>query len=125
MQALASSAHCLQHDSSVRHVFTLPILLQVSFVGMTEEQAREKAQEGGWGDKIAVSKTSFKANSKALAEKEGEGIAKLIYRWGPISFLMRNSFCFPSVRGQQQALAEKEGEGIAKLIYRCGSFWFW
>lgn len=29
---------------------------------------------------MAVSKTSFKANSKALAEKEGEGIAKLIYR---------------------------------------------
>ena len=25
-------------------------------------------------------KTSFKANSKALAEKEGEGIAKMIYR---------------------------------------------
>jgi hypothetical protein len=47
---------------------------------MTEEQAREKAQEGGWADKVAVSKTSFKANSKALAEKEGEGIAKLIYR---------------------------------------------
>lgn len=25
-------------------------------------------------------KTSFKANSKALAEKEGEGMAKMIYR---------------------------------------------
>jgi len=54
--------------------------LQVSFVGMTEEQAREKAQEGGWADKVAVQKTSFKANSKALAEKESEGIAKMIYR---------------------------------------------
>jgi dihydrolipoamide dehydrogenase len=29
---------------------------------------------------IGVAKTSFKANSKALAEKEAEGMAKLIYR---------------------------------------------
>lgn len=57
------------------------LALQVSFVGLTEEQARDKAQAGGYGDKVAVSKTSFKANSKALAEKEGEGMAKLIYRW--------------------------------------------
>ena len=47
---------------------------------MTEEQAREKATQAGWADKVAVQKTSFKANSKALAEKESEGIAKMIYR---------------------------------------------
>lgn len=29
---------------------------------------------------VAVAKTSFKANSKALAEKEADGIAKMIYR---------------------------------------------
>jgi dihydrolipoamide dehydrogenase len=29
---------------------------------------------------IGVAKTSFKANSKALAEKEADGMAKLIYR---------------------------------------------
>ena len=39
--------------------------VQVSFVGQTEEAAREAAQAGGYGDKIKVSKTSFKANSKA------------------------------------------------------------
>ena len=55
-------------------------MLQVSFVGMTEEQARAKAEEGGWADRVAVQKTSFKANSKALAEKESEGMAKMIYR---------------------------------------------
>ncbi len=60
-------------------------LLQVSFVGMTEEQARAKAEEGGWADKVAVQKTSFKANSKALAEKESEGIAKMIYRCDRLS----------------------------------------
>ena len=38
--------------------------MQVSFVGVTEEQARETAQKKGYGDKVAVVKTSFKANSK-------------------------------------------------------------
>ena len=52
---------------------------------MTEEQAREKADQGGFADKVAVQKTSFKANSKALAEKESEGIAKMIYRCGRVA----------------------------------------
>ena len=39
-------------------------LVQVSFVGATEEQARETAQKKGYGDKVAVVKTSFKANTK-------------------------------------------------------------
>ena len=38
--------------------------MQVSFVGQTEEAARETAQKGGFADKVAVVKTSFKANSK-------------------------------------------------------------
>ena len=39
-------------------------MVQVSFVGVTEEQAREAAEKDGYGDKVAVVKTSFKANSK-------------------------------------------------------------
>jgi dihydrolipoamide dehydrogenase len=77
VEQMCGRDNVLNHLSVPAACFTHP---EVSFVGMTEEQAREKAQEGGWGDKVAVSKTSFKANSKALAEKEGEGIAKLIYR---------------------------------------------
>ena len=38
--------------------------LQVSFVGKTEEAAREAAEKEGYGGKVAVVKTSFKANSK-------------------------------------------------------------
>ena len=45
---------------------------------MTEEQARAKGEEEGF--EVTVKKTSFKANSKALAEKEADGMAKLIYR---------------------------------------------
>ncbi|CAN1345568.1 Dihydrolipoyl dehydrogenase 1, chloroplastic [Linum perenne] len=40
----------------------------------SEPQAREKAEVEGF--EVAVAKTSFKANTKALAENEGEGLAK-------------------------------------------------
>lgn len=33
-------------------------------MGLTEEAAREQAAKEGYGDKVAVVKTSFKANSK-------------------------------------------------------------
>lgn len=36
----------------------------MSFVGLTEEAAREVADKEGYADKVAVAKTSFKANSK-------------------------------------------------------------
>ncbi|THU58234.1 hypothetical protein C4D60_Mb03t12020 [Musa balbisiana] len=55
--------------------FTHP---EISMVGLTEPQAREKSEKDGF--EIRVAKTSFKANTKALAENEGEGLAKLIYR---------------------------------------------
>lgn len=41
-----------------------------------QPQAREKAEKEGF--EISVAKTSFKANTKALAENEGEGLAKVI-----------------------------------------------
>ena len=47
-------------------------------VGPTEEQAREKAEAEGY--EIGVSQGSFKANSKALAEGAGDGIAKVIFK---------------------------------------------
>jgi len=47
-------------------------------VGLTEPQARALAEKEAF--KVSVAKTSFKANTKALAENEGDGLAKLIYR---------------------------------------------
>ena len=41
-----------------------------------QPQAREKAEMEGF--EVSVAKTSFKANTKALAENEGEGLAKVI-----------------------------------------------
>jgi dihydrolipoamide dehydrogenase len=69
--------HVLNHLSVPAACFTHP---EVSFVGHTEEAAREVATKGGFADKVAVAKTYFKGNSKALAMIEGDGMGKLIYR---------------------------------------------
>ncbi|HIK31926.1 MAG TPA: dihydrolipoyl dehydrogenase [Oscillatoriales cyanobacterium M59_W2019_021] len=55
--------------------FTHP---EMSFVGLTEPQAIELGQAEGF--EVATARTYFKANSKALAEGETDGIAKVIYR---------------------------------------------
>lgn len=65
----------LNHLSIPAACFTHP---EVSFVGVTQDKAEEMAKEQGF--KLGVAKTSFKANSKALAEKEGDGMAKMLYR---------------------------------------------
>ena len=75
VENMCGKPHVLNHLSVPAACFTHP---EVSFVGLTEEQAREKAGEEGF--EVEVVKTSFKANSKALAEMEGEGMAKAIYR---------------------------------------------
>ncbi|XVF28230.1 hypothetical protein REPUB_Repub15cG0011600 [Reevesia pubescens] len=67
--------HVLNHLSIPAACFTHP---EISMVGLTEPQAREKGEKEGF--EVLVAKTSFKANTKALAENEGEGLAKLIYR---------------------------------------------
>ncbi|PSF37511.1 dihydrolipoyl dehydrogenase [Aphanothece hegewaldii CCALA 016] len=55
--------------------FTHP---EISYVGLTEPQARELGEKEGFA--VATAKTYFKGNSKALAEGETEGMAKVVYR---------------------------------------------
>lgn len=55
--------------------FTHP---EVSFVGLTEPQAKELSEAEGF--KVSAVRSYFKGNSKALAEGETDGIAKIIYR---------------------------------------------
>ena len=43
-----------------------------------QPQAREKAEKEGF--EVSIAKTSFKANTKALAENEGEGLAKVTFQ---------------------------------------------
>jgi dihydrolipoamide dehydrogenase len=55
--------------------FTHP---EISFVGLTEPQAKELGDKDGFA--IATARSYFKGNAKALAEGESEGIAKIVYR---------------------------------------------
>jgi len=55
--------------------FTHP---EISYVGMTEPAAKDLGQEQGF--EVASVRTYFKGNSKAIAEGETDGIAKVIYR---------------------------------------------
>jgi dihydrolipoamide dehydrogenase len=55
--------------------FTHP---EVSFVGLTEPAAKTMAEANGFA--IDTVKTYFKGNSKALAEGDSDGLAKVIYR---------------------------------------------
>ncbi|XP_042517266.1 dihydrolipoyl dehydrogenase 2, chloroplastic-like isoform X1 [Macadamia integrifolia] len=75
VEQVSGKDHVLNHLSIPAACFTHP---EISMVGFTEPQAREKGAKEGF--EVSVAKTSFKANTKALAENEGEGLAKLIYR---------------------------------------------
>ncbi|PKA52753.1 Dihydrolipoyl dehydrogenase 1, mitochondrial [Apostasia shenzhenica] len=75
IENIGGNDNVLNHLSIPAACFTHP---EISMVGFTEPQAREKAEKEGF--EVRIAKTSFKANTKALAENEGEGLAKLIYR---------------------------------------------
>lgn len=72
---ICGESRTMNYRSIPAAAFTHP---EVSFVGMTEPQAKAYAEENGF--EIATVKTYFKGNSKALAEGEVDGLAKVIYR---------------------------------------------
>ncbi|HEY9666347.1 MAG TPA: dihydrolipoyl dehydrogenase [Coleofasciculaceae cyanobacterium] len=55
--------------------FTHP---EISYVGLTESAAKELGEKEGF--EVASVRTYFKGNSKAIAEGEADGMAKVIYR---------------------------------------------
>ncbi|EGJ30955.1 MULTISPECIES: dihydrolipoyl dehydrogenase [Moorena] len=55
--------------------FTHP---EISYVGLSEPQAKQLASEEGF--EVSVVRSYFKGNSKAIAEGEADGVAKVIYR---------------------------------------------
>jgi len=75
VENICGDEHILNHDAIPAACFTHP---EIAMVGPTEEQAREKAEAEGW--ELGISTGSFRANSKALAEGEGDGIAKVMFR---------------------------------------------
>eukprot|EP00246_Nothoceros_aenigmaticus_P001122 TRINITY_DN11483_c0_g1_i2.p1 TRINITY_DN11483_c0_g1~~TRINITY_DN11483_c0_g1_i2.p1 ORF type:complete len:582 (-),score=119.06 TRINITY_DN11483_c0_g1_i2:355-2100(-) len=77
VEQITGNDNILNHLSIPAACFTHP---EISMAGLTEPQARDKAKVEGF--EIKIVKTSFRANTKALAENEGDGFAKLIYRAG-------------------------------------------
>jgi len=74
VENICGRAHEVNHDAIPAACFTHP---EIAMVGPTEEQAVEKAEREGWT--LGKSTGSFRANSKALAELEGNGMAKVLY----------------------------------------------
>lgn len=74
IENIMGRAHVVNHDAIPAACFTHP---EIAMVGPTEEQAKERAEKEGWT--LGKSQGSFKANSKALAELEGNGMAKVLY----------------------------------------------
>ncbi|HEY9878559.1 MAG TPA: dihydrolipoyl dehydrogenase [Leptolyngbyaceae cyanobacterium] len=75
VENICGRSRTLNYQSIPAAAFTHP---EVSFVGMTEPVAKELAQKEGFA--IDTVRTYFKGNSKALAEGESDGLAKVIYR---------------------------------------------
>ncbi len=65
----------VDYNSIPAAAFTHP---EISYVGLTEPSAQELGKNAGF--EVASVKTYFKGNSKALAEGETDGMAKVIYR---------------------------------------------
>jgi dihydrolipoamide dehydrogenase len=75
VETICDRPRAVDHLSIPAAAFTHP---EVSFVGLTEPAAQEKATAEGFT--ISTARTYFKGNAKAIAEGETEGIAKIIYR---------------------------------------------
>jgi dihydrolipoamide dehydrogenase len=75
IENICGRSKTIDYRSIPAAAFTHP---EISYVGMTETAARELGEQEGF--EAAAVKTYFKGNSKALAEGETEGMAKIVYR---------------------------------------------
>jgi dihydrolipoamide dehydrogenase len=74
IENICERTHTVDHDAIPAACFTHP---EIAMVGPTEEQCIERAEKEGWT--LGKSQGSFRANSKALAEGEGNGMAKVLF----------------------------------------------
>lgn len=75
VENICGKERTIDYRSIPAAAFTHP---EISYVGLSEPQAKELGEKEGFS--IATARTYFKGNSKALAEGETDGIAKIIYR---------------------------------------------
>jgi dihydrolipoamide dehydrogenase len=88
VENILGRAHVINHEHIPAACFTHP---EIAMVGLTEEQAKARAAEQGFP--LGKSVGHFRANSKALAELEADGIAKV---GGPLRTAGCDS-CSPSL----------------------------
>lgn len=74
VENIVGNTHVVDHDAIPAACFTHP---EISMVGLTEPAAKEIAERDGFT--LGKSIGHFRANSKALAEGEGDGIAKVLF----------------------------------------------
>ena len=74
VENIVGRSHVVDHEAIPAACFTHP---EIAMVGPTEGQLIETAEKEGW--KLGKSQGNFRANSKALAEGEGVGIAKVLF----------------------------------------------
>lgn len=72
VENILGKPHVINHENIPAACFTHP---EIAMVGLTEDQAKVRASEKGFA--LGKSIGYFKANSKALAENESDGIAKV------------------------------------------------
>ena len=73
VENIVGRPHVVNHNAIPAACFTHP---EIAFVGLNEEQAKAKGAAEGFS--VGKSIGHFRANSKALAELEGDGIAKVM-----------------------------------------------
>jgi len=74
VENIVGRKHAVDHLAIPAACFTHP---EISMVGLTEEQAVAASEKEGWT--LGKSTGSFRANSKALAEGEGNGMVKVLF----------------------------------------------
>lgn len=74
VENITGKSHVVDHNTVPAACFTHP---EISMVGLAEPAAKEAASAGGF--ELGKSVGHFRANSKALAEGEGDGIAKVLF----------------------------------------------
>jgi len=75
VETICGRSRSVDYHSIPAAAFTHP---EIGFVGLTEPAAQEKGKAEGF--EVAVARTYFKGNAKAIAEGETEGMAKIVYR---------------------------------------------
>lgn len=103
----------VNYQSIPAATFTHP---EISFVGLTEPQAKEKAHAEGFP--LGVTRSYFRANSKAIAEGETDGLAKIIYRQDTGELLGAHIFGLHAADLIQEAAnAIAQRQSIRELAY--------